>query len=100
MLEKGCRPSVTSPKVPLPCRGIYPVVDTMGEISVTGSERKSMQNKNCWGQLQFSRAITFHLDIGKTKHCVAMKIKEIYLLFIVGKQQVHKGPPNGNSRAS
>ena len=55
-----------------------------------------MQNKNCWGQLQFSRSITFHLDIGKTKHCVAMKIKEIYLLFIVGKQQLHKEPPNGN----
>ena len=79
---------------------IYPVVDAMGEISVTGSERKSMQSKNCWGQLQFSRSITFHLDVGKTKHCVAMKIKEIYVLFIVGKQQLHKGPPNGNLRAS
>lgn len=79
---------------------IYPVVDAMGEISVTGSERKSMQSKNCWGPLQFSRSITFHLDVGKTKHCVAMKIKEIYVLFIVGKQQLHKGPPNGNLRAS
>ena len=81
-------------------RRIYPVVDAMGEISVTGSERKSMHSKNCWGQLQFSRSITFRLDVGKTKHCVAMKIKEIYVLFIAGKQELHKGTPNGNLRAS
>lgn len=70
---------------------IYPVVDAKGENSVTGSERKSMESGNRCGQSQFSRSITLHLEISETTSCCYGN-QEIYVVLIVGKQQLHKGP--------
>lgn len=62
--------------------GIETGVRAPGENSITWPERKSMESENFQRHLRFSRSITCHLVVSETKHHVAMKNQELYVIFI------------------